>query len=341
MLKSKFLHSSLFVRCSACLIVAFAVVGEATYNSAVAQRQSAATRHLSVAKVKKPEGWMVVQGDRLFAGYQIDSNGKPIIYPLVGPGGHRLTRDFPMKDAGPSERDDHDHHRSLWLTHGDVNGVDFWLDDDHCGKIVHRSGKAITLDDGSVVLTTENDWNDPDGERLLSDVRRYHFHVIGDRRVIDADFLLVASDGDVNFGDTKEGSFGLRVAGTMKVDAKKGGLITNAEGLHDKEAWGKKSAWVNYSGPVKEDIVGITVHDHPESFQYPCRWHVRTYGLFAANPFGVHHFVGGKKTDGVVLKSGEKMRLSYRVVIENSQLDSDTVTQDSKQYASTPRPSFD
>ena len=191
------------------------------------------------------------------------------------------------------------------------------------------------------MLTTENDWNDPDGERLLSDVRRYHFQVIGDRRVIDADFLLVASDGDVNFGDTKEGSFGLRVAGTMKVDAKKGGLITNAEGLHDKEAWGKKSAWVNYSGPVKEDIVGITVHDHPESFQYPCRWHVRTYGLFAANPFGVHHFVGGKKTDGVVLKSGEKMRLSYRVVLENSQLDTDTVTQDSKQYASTPRPSFD
>ena len=92
---------------------------------------------------------------------------------------------------------------------------------------------------------------------------------------------------------------------------------------------------------MKEDIVGITVHDHPESFQYPCRWHVRTYGLFAANPFGVHHFVGGKKTDGVVLKSGEKMRLSYRVVLENSQLDTDTVTQDSKQYASTPRPSFD
>ena len=113
MLKSKFPHSSLFVRCSACLIVAFCVVGEATYNSAVAQRQSAATSQLSVAKVKKPEGWMVVQGDRLFAGYQIDSNGKPIIYPLVGPGGHRLTRDFPMKDAGPNERDDHDHHRYL------------------------------------------------------------------------------------------------------------------------------------------------------------------------------------------------------------------------------------
>ena len=89
------------------------------------------------------------------------------------------------------------------VNHGDVNGVDFWLDDDHCGKIVHRSGKAITLIDGSVVLTTENDWNIPDGERLLSDVRRYHFQVIGDRRVIDVDFLLVAADGDVNLVSPK------------------------------------------------------------------------------------------------------------------------------------------
>ena len=95
---------------------------------------------------------------------------------------------------------------------------------------------------------------------------------------------------------------------------------------------------MNYSGPVKGDTVGVTVHDHPESFQYPCRWHVRTYGLFAANPFGVYHFVGGEKTDGVVLKKGETMRLSYRVVIEADKFDAEQTASDSKQYASTPRP---
>ncbi|MDC0278965.1 PmoA family protein [bacterium] len=292
---------------------------------------------LTVKQTAKPAGWMVTQGDRLFAGYLLDSNGKPIIYPLVGPGGHRMTRDFPMKDAGPSERNDHDHHRSFWLTHGDVNGVDFWLDDEHCGKIVHRKGSTKTKDDGSVVITTQNDWNAPDGKRLLSDVRRYTFVVSEGRRIIDCDFLLIASDGDVNFGDTKEGSFGLRLAGTMKVDSKNGGLVTNAEGLHDKAAWGKKSAWVNYSGPVRGDMVGVTVHDHPESFNYPCRWHVRTYGLFAANPFGVHHFIGGPKTDGIVLKDGDQMRLSYRVVIEQGALDADRTVEDSKQYASSAR----
>ena len=82
------------------------------------------------------------------------------------------------------------------------------------------------------------------------------------------------------------------------------------------------------------------MHDHPESFQYPCRWHVRTYGLFAANPFGVHHFVGGEKTKGVILKKGEEMRLSYRVVLEANEFDAARTQQDSKQYASTSRPNL-
>ncbi|MGB0595881.1 MAG: PmoA family protein [Rubripirellula sp.] len=283
-------------------------------------------------------GWTIEQDGKLFAGYLLDSNGKPIIYPLQSADGRRVVRNFPMLEGTKSERSDHDHHRSMWLTHGDVNGIDFWLDDAHCGKIVQRTGQAATTNDGSVVIQTENDWLAPDGKRLLSDTRRFEFRTLKGRRIIDCDFLLKATDGDVNFGDTKEGSFGMRIAGTMKVDAKLGGKITNAEGLNDKQAWGKKSSWVNYTGPVDGRPAGITIHDHPSSFQHPCRWHVRTYGLFAANPFGVHHFVGGKKTEGVVLKSGESMRLSYRVVIDDAKFDSKQTAADWKAYAKQNRP---
>jgi len=288
-----------------------------------------------------PAGWTIHQNGHLYAGYLLDSNGKPIVYPLHSADGRRVVRDFPMVEGIESERSDHDHHRSLWLTHGDVNGIDFWLDDAHCGKIIHRDGGATLGDDGSVVIHTHNDWVDPDGKRLLSDTRRWEFRTVDGRRVIDCDFLLKATDGDVNFGDTKEGSFGIRVAGTMKVDAKLGGLVTNAEGLNNKEAWGKKSTWVNYTGPVDGRPVGVTIHDHPSSFQHPCRWHVRTYGLFAANPFGVHHFVGGEKTDGVVLKNGETMRLSYRVVIDDGEFNADQTAADWKAYASENRPPLD
>jgi hypothetical protein len=319
-------------------LISAAVIPLCAIPRACAQDRVPATDALKIEKVADPAGWNILEADQLVAGYVLDSNGKPILYPLVSPSGHRMTRDFPMKDANKNERGDHDHHRSVWLTHGDVNGIDFWLDDAHCGKIVHRDGTAEIDQDGAAVLITHNDWLDPDGKRILSDTRRFSLRNVDGRRLLDCDFLLKATDGDVNFGDTKEGSFGVRVAGTMKVDAKQGGKITNAEGETDKDAWGKKSAWVDYSGPVDGQRVGITIHDHPSSFGYPCRWHVRTYGLFAANPFGVHHFTGGDKTRGVVLKEGDQMRLNYRVVLHEGEFGAELAGADSKQYANDPRP---
>ena len=32
--------------------------------------------------------------------------------------------------AVPGEETDHVHHRSVWVTHGSVNGVDFWSEAD-------------------------------------------------------------------------------------------------------------------------------------------------------------------------------------------------------------------
>jgi hypothetical protein len=57
--------------------------------------------------------------------------------------------------------------------------------------------------------------------------------------VLDFDITIKATAGAVTFGDTKEGMFGLRVASSMDVKRKRGGRITNAEGITDGEAWGK------------------------------------------------------------------------------------------------------
>ena len=76
----------------------------------------------------------------------------------------------------------------------------------------------------------------------------------------------------------------------MDVKNKTGGRITNAEGLTDLKAWGQPSPWVDYVGPVHGKTVGIAILNHPRSFRYPTTWHVRDYGLFAANPFGWHDF---------------------------------------------------
>jgi hypothetical protein len=118
----------------------------------------------------------------------------------------------------------------------------------------------------------------------------------------------------VTFGDTKEGMFGLRVASSMDVTRKKGGKITNAEGLTDERAWGQASPWVDYVGPVKDQTVGIAVLNHPASFRYPTTWHVRTYGLFAANPFGWKDFGKAERGDHT-LPAGESIRFAYRVIL--------------------------
>ncbi len=306
---------------------------------ASAQPTATKTQRLSVTPTDEPAGWEIRVGDELFAGYRADFKGTPIVFPLVAPAGQQVTRGFPIVPAIKTEKSDHDHHRSMWLTHGEVNDIDFWIDDDGCGKIVQTGGEAkVDPESGAVVIATSNDWNGPDGKRQLSDARRFTFHVDGELRIIDCDFQLRATDGPVHFGDTKEGSFGLRVAGTMKVDAKLGGIITNAEGQHDSEAWGKKSAWVDYTGPVDDAIVGVTIHNHPSSFHYPCRWHVRTYGLFAANPFGEFHFTGGERTEGYTLPAGETLDLSFRVVLRNGELDATATQTDFDRYSKTTRP---
>ena len=109
-------------------------------------------------------------------------------------------------------------------------------------------------------------------------------------RWIDFTITIKATEGDVTFADTKEGTFAVRVADTMRLEAKKGGRIVNSEGQEDDAAWGMPAKWVDYTGPVDGETVGIAILSHPKSFRPNTRWHVRGYGLFAANPFGHKDF---------------------------------------------------
>jgi hypothetical protein len=258
--------------------------------------------------VEPSEKGMAVKIDgQPFTEYVTDFNGTPILWPIIGPTGKPMTRAYPMGE-GPNEREDHVHHRSLWFTHGDVNGLSFW----HKETIRHRQFvKAEGGQEG--IIVTQNDYLAPNGDKVCEDERRLKFGVDGKTRWIDFEITLKATNGPLKFGDTKEGTMAIRVAGTMKVDAKLGGRIVNSEGQIDKEAWGKQAAWVDYQGPVDGQTVGIAILNHPSSFRFPTYWHVRTYGLFAANPFGWHDFKGSDQVDGSYnLASGESITLRYR-----------------------------
>lgn len=263
-------------------------------------------------------GIQILGGDKLIADYLTKSGSKPILWPLMGPTGAKMTRDYPMKSDSKGEDRDHPHHRSLWFTHGEVNGVDFWLEGEGKGGITEHVEFTEKSGGKNAVIGSRNLWKSPTGEKVLSDSRRFTFGADESANWIDCEFELKASEGDVHFGDTKEGTFGIRVAESMKVKAKTGGKIINSAGQTDLAAWGQPADWVDYSGPVGSETLGAAILCHPSTFHHPNRWHVRDYGLFAANPFGVFHFTGEKeKTDGVRLKKGDKLVFRYRVVFHS------------------------
>jgi len=263
---------------------------------------------------KDAEGVTVNVDGKLFTRYLVKSGTKPILWPIVGPTGKEMTRAWPMREGNADEKTDHVHQKSFWFTHGAVNKVSFWDENKGHGDINHR--EFVKVEGGKqATIVTRNDWVGPDGAKICEDERTLVFGADADARWIDFDVVVKAGAAPAVFGDTKEGAFGLRVAGTMNVDKKLGGRIVNAKGLADDAAWGKAAEWVDYYGPVQGEQLGVAILNHPSSFRFPSHWHVRTYGLFAANPFGLRDFSGDKSIDGShKIEPGQTMVLRYRVV---------------------------
>jgi hypothetical protein len=103
--------------------------------------------------------------------------------------------------------------------------------------------------------------------------------------VIDCEIILVANHGsDLTMGDTKEGTFGIRLA--QELNSLSGHTVNSVGAEGEKAIWGKRTDWVDYDGTVVGDDLGVAVFDNPRSFRHPTYWHARGYGLLAANPFG-------------------------------------------------------
>jgi hypothetical protein len=265
---------------------------------------------------------VVTVDEQPFTEYVFSGHAKPILYPVIGPSGIAMTRNYPMQKDVDNEAGDHPHHKSLWYTHDDVNGVKFWVEYDKqnkavFGKIVQQKCRV----EGDT-LYAENEWQSPEGSVVCSDSREIRFGADESSRYIDFEITLRATNGDAVFGDTKEGSMGIRTNPLLRLetDAKRGnhtakGQAINSEGEKGKKIWGKRAKWVDYWAPIQDQTVGIAIMDHPKNPRHPTWWHARPYGLIAANPFGVHDFE--KKPAGtgdLTIKAGESRTFRYRFV---------------------------
>lgn len=247
---------------------------------------------------------------------------KPYLHPLRAASGTYVTRMWPMQDVAEENgtKKDHQHQRGLWFGHEKVNGLDFWNNEASYttpkrGRIVLKKlGKvAGGKTDGSIAAAF--DWTSLDGEWLLRESRIMTFYADPSLRTIDFDITLTAAQ-KVIFGDAKDGVFGIRLRPGLQEDTGSG-HISNAEGgAAEKETWGKPSNWCDYSGEINGEKVGVAILDHPGNPRHPVRWHVRAYGLFAANPFGLSAFTNDKSQNGeMTLEPGKSLRFRYRVIV--------------------------
>lgn len=262
---------------------------------------------------------------------------KPYLYPLRAVSGTPVTRRFPLEDW-PGDSKDHPHHRGLTFAHADMNGYNFWANESFNpgkkGKIVLRKVEHVKSGKKTGTIEAVFDWQSPDGKAMIADTRKITFHSHPTLRIIDYEISLKAIE-PAKFGDTHEGSFGVRVAAwleepapkyipkadggeTRPTEPKRTGRITNSEGQEtEAQVRGKRAKWADYSGEFQGEKLGMAMFDHPSNPRYPTYWHTRGYGMFAANIFAVND-LGGEKgaADGSIsLKPGEQLNFRYRVII--------------------------
>ncbi|MBM3786304.1 MAG: hypothetical protein FJW30_18245 [Acidobacteria bacterium] len=248
---------------------------------------------------------------------------KPYLHPLRTAGGKQITRGFPMELMNGDAKD-HPHHRGLWITHGLVNQVDFWANEKNQkgagtagrGDVITRKVVSVKGGKKSGTISANFEWHDAKGVNLLNESRVMTFYSHPTDRVIDFDITLTAAEKAV-FGDTKEGMFAIRLRTELQEKAPGNGKMTTSDGKQgEKAVWGKRAPWVDYVGTLDGAAIGVAILDHPANPRHPTYWHSRAYGLFAANPFGVHDFENDKTKDGsMTLEKGQQFRFRYRVVI--------------------------
>lgn len=324
------LNRPFFIRCScASLLIIFGTGMTCAQDSVPAglaldqSRQDSGERHkLS----HDPEtGFML--NELPFTSFHENSEATPYLYPLLAPGQVPVTRGFPM-DPHPGEPNDHPHHKSVWVAHGDVDRIDFWTDK---GKVELLECKIdTTRERGQLVVRTA----------LMRDDKRFCdldliWTLAGNDsfRWIDAQVTFTAKESAVRLGDTKEGFFALRLNPDLQLVAnsklgveKVFGNAFNSEGKTGGDVWGKQSKWVCYQGPVDGTEVSMVMMDHPENLRHPTTWHARDYGLVAANPFGLHDFLGRPMGEGEVLVQPESpLVLRYRILLASGLIEAPTI----------------
>lgn len=242
---------------------------------------------------------------KIFSSYQYLADLKK---PFFGPVYTKTGNTFTRPDLNHKE---HPHQRSVFIGVGDVNGVDLWNEPDNSGYLLKGTPENIICGDAFASFEANNIWVDKDGKKLVDENRKTTVYNQSENcRYVDIEVTFKATYGDVTFGNTKEaGPLGVRVNEAIDVDH--GGYMRNSYGATgEKECWSKSAQWCIYGGKLDGEDCAIAVFDNENNERYPTCWHIRNYGLFAANNL---YFRGG-----LTIKENEGLTYRFRICFFNN-----------------------
>jgi hypothetical protein len=293
----------------------------------------------------------VAIGGKPFTTYFFDpQTAKPYLQPLRSASGMIVTRGFPIGDDIPAGHE-HDpslepHQRAMYFGHGNINGFNFWAEQVFAnyynndtpwkyGRMVFREIDEMRGDPSSGTIRATFDLEGPDRNPFAKEVQQYKFSGDQDSRIIDCEFVIWAGSGPVKIGNTKEGTFAIRLA--PELDAPQGTMVNSEGAKGEPQVWGKRANWVDVDGVIEGRTVGVAVFDSPKSFRHPTYWHARGYGLLAANPFGLKDFSHDPKQDGsYTIPAGKSIKFRYRVLIHEGSYQEAHIAEKYSLYAAQP-----
>lgn len=250
----------------------------------------------------------------------------------------RSSRDISLTRMGhPHDPLGHSHHNSVWISHNDVNGIDFWGDrGKDTGRIVNIevSREGYTDGDDFASMRMVNHWiRDADGTVQLIEVRRGEVRPLDGAKswLLIMDLEYTTPKGKVStFGQNYFGLVGVRMAKSIGV-LDGGGRILNSEGaLNEEQVFRKPARWCDYSGRITNEpdgFAGITLMNHPANPQNPTAFHVRNDGWMCAclSPDGK-----------IEVSESRKLRLRYALWVHDGVANRSASESVWKQFAGLP-----
>ena len=314
-----------------------------TVASAQTQQQPKPVPRAQVLPLPRDEASMQIDGREITRYYFDKAQERPFLYPIVGPAGRSLTRmGHPRDPVG------HSHHNSVWISHNDVDGVDFWSDRRH-GIIEHQRVARFEDSDDAASILAINHWKVTGTGKDKDDKPHTPRTLLIERRLITlqplekGESLIVidlqyhpAGKEAVTFQESAFGLLGVRMAKPLGV-LDGGGVIRNSQGnvgeQGDNGCFRKPARWCDYSGrivnappgaPADAGIEGITLLDHPSNHSHPTPFHVRGDGWMGA----CLSFKGAVKVE-----PEKPLRLRYGLYIHRGAPKADAIEERWKTFA--------